>query len=68
MNISNSMNTTSISFSYLFFFLALRGYHASVQQPDIGSQFPEQGLNPGLNSESSESSLLDHQGTAVYFY
>ena len=29
-----------------------------VQQLDVGSQFPDQGLNPGHSAEP-----LDHQGT-----
>ena len=31
-----------------------------------GSQFPDQGLNPVLRSESAKSSLLDHQGTLAH--
>ena len=34
----------------IFFFLG-----HSVQQLDVGSQFPDQGLNPGHSGESTES-------------
>ena len=34
-----------------------------MQPHDVESQFPEQGLNLGLSSESTESQPLDHQGT-----
>ena len=34
-----------------------------VQQLDTGSQFPDQGLNPGHSGESTESYTLDYQGT-----
>ena len=30
-----------------------------------GSEFPDQGLNPGHSSESTKSQQLDHQGTEL---
>ena len=34
-----------------------------MQQLDVGSQFPDQGLNLGHRSESTKSQPLDLQGT-----
>ena len=38
-------------------------FGCGLQWLDVGSQFPNQGLNPSHNSESTKSSPLDHQGT-----
>ena len=35
----------------------------SMQQPNVGSQFPDQGLNRGHISESTKSQLLDHRNS-----
>ena len=51
----------SILFTLKFLLLLLFG--CSVQQTDVGSQFPDLGLNLGQSSESTESLPLDHQGT-----
>ena len=32
----------------------------------VGSQFPDQGLNPGPNSKSAESQPLGYQGTPLF--
>ena len=34
-----------------------------MQSHDVGSQFPDQGSNPGCSGESAESQPLGHQGT-----
>ena len=41
----------------------LPGMACSMQQLDVGSQFPDQGLNQGHSGESAGSYLLGHQGT-----
>ena len=38
-----------------------------MQWRHAGSQFPGQGLNPAYSSESTESKLLDQQGTLPLF-
>lgn len=38
-------------------------FGCGIQWFDVGSQFPDQGLNPGLRGESAESQPLEHQGT-----
>lgn len=37
--------------------------HGIAVQPDVRSQLPDQGPNPGHNGESAESQPLDHQRT-----
>ena len=51
------MDIDAVVFLYFLFGVA-------EQQLDVGFQFPDQGLNPGHNSESSQSLMLDHQGTS----
>ena len=36
-----------------------------MQLPDVGSQFPGQGLNLGCSIESVESYPLGHQGNPI---
>ena len=43
--------------------LFLFGFGHGVRPLHVGSLSPDQGLNPGHSSESTKSSLLDHQGT-----
>lgn len=51
-----------ISFIYLFIF------GCSVCWLDVRSQLPDQGLNLGHSDESTESQLLDHQGTPLLYF
>lgn len=52
-------NITSVSQIYsLFFFFFCR----NMQQLDVGSWFPDQGLNLGCSRERATSSALGHQG------
>ena len=43
--------------------VARDGQCCDIKQLDVGSQFPDQGLNPGCSGESTKSYPLDHQGT-----
>ena len=45
------------------FFLVIFFFGHSGQWLDVGSQFPDQGSNPGCRGESTKSKPLDHQGT-----
>lgn len=50
-------------FLYAFFFFGL-----GMQQLDVGSQSPDNGLNLGCVGESAKSLLLCHQGTPLLDY
>ena len=57
---NNASNFSKVYDIYLFVYFGL-----GMQWLDVGSQFPDQGLNLGCSSESGESYPLDHQGTPV---
>lgn len=50
----------------LGFFCLFVGH--SVYQLDVGSQFPNQGLNPGRRGESTKSWSRNPQGTCCYWF
>ena len=61
-------NPTHFSQSWMisFFPSFFLSWH-SMQWPDVGSQFPDQGLNPGRSSVSAQSEPLEHQEFPLSF-
>lgn len=45
--------------------MILGGLH--LPRPEVGSQFPNQGLKPGCGNESTEASPLDQEGRVASF-